>query len=131
MNPKLAMLSTFTLAVLGGFVFAIVAAGLYTAHVVSMPMMLGLTVLFNLVWWWLSPFVMDLTLQWVYKSEWVSAEELGRTHPGVVNFIEKTCRDQNIPVPRLGLIHDQSPTAFTYGATARNARLVVDRKSVV
>lgn len=125
MNPKLAMLSTFTLAVLGGFVFAIVAAGLYTAHVVSMPMMLGLTVLFNLVWWWLSPFVMDLTLQWVYKSEWVSAEELGRTHPGVVNFIEKTCRDQNIPVPRLGLIHDQSPTAFTYGATARNARLVV------
>lgn len=42
-----------------------------------------------------------------------------------IRFIKDTCREMKMPVPRLGIIHDGNPNAFTYGHIPKDARLVV------
>lgn len=41
-----------------------------------------------------------------------------------MQFVAKVCKKHNIPVPKIGIIKDQNPTAFTYGSAAYNARVV-------
>lgn len=43
----------------------------------------------------------------------------------VLEFIEASCREYNMPIPRIGIIKDGNPNAFTYGHIPRNARVVV------
>ncbi len=125
MKASLIFSSTVTLALLGGFVVSLVGAALYTTHMISAPLMLGLTLVFSVVWWLLSPVIMDWTLRWAYDYEDVRLGDIAREHPAVAEFVRQVTAKHGIPVPRLGLIHDQTPTAFTYGSTAGNARLVV------
>jgi Zn-dependent protease with chaperone function len=54
--------------------------------------------------------------------EWVSREELP---PHLVAFLDKLCRAKKIPFPRIGIIDDGNPNAFTYGHYPANARLVM------
>lgn len=42
-------------------------------------------------------------------------------------FISKTCQDINMPRPKIGIIDDGNPNAFTYGHVPSNARVVVTR----
>ncbi|MFH0917902.1 MAG: M48 family metalloprotease [Candidatus Omnitrophota bacterium] len=70
----------------------------------------------------LGPFLMDLSLRWLYKMSWVKPEDL----PGHLrSFIDKICQAKGIKFPRMGIISDGSPNAFTYGHTPDNARVVV------
>ncbi|NFA60250.1 M48 family metalloprotease [Clostridium sporogenes] len=43
----------------------------------------------------------------------------------VLSFINKTCKEYNIPVPKVGIVKDGNPNAFTYGYVPKNAKLVV------
>ncbi len=70
----------------------------------------------------LGPFLMDLSLRFMYKMKWVSPEELPEH---LRNFIEKVCKDKGINFPRMGIILDGSPNAFTYGHHPGNARIVL------
>lgn len=125
MKASLVVSSTVTLALLGGFVVAILGAALYASNTLSAPLLLGLTVAFNLLWWRLSPAIMDWTLRWAYQYDDITLGDLERDHPEIAEFVRQVAKKHRIRVPRLGLIHDQTPTAFTYGSTANNARLVV------
>ena len=87
----------------------------------------AIALVFNIVTFFLSPFIMDLTQQWLYKTRWVSLAEIGRYSPETVEVIERVCREKNIKQPRLGIIDDQNPTAFTYGSLPNSARLVVSK----
>ncbi|HEY9854294.1 MAG TPA: M48 family metalloprotease [Stenomitos sp.] len=125
MKASLVASSTLTLTLLGGFVAAVLGAALYTTHLLSAPLLLVLTVGFNLVWWLVSPAVMDWSLRLAYRYEDLQLRDLAAQHPEVAEFVRQVAAKHRIRVPRLGLIHDQTPTAFTYGSTAQNARLVV------
>jgi heat shock protein HtpX len=70
------------------------------------------------------PLIMDIMLRLLYKTRWIHPIELPEH---LRNFIEETCRAQNIPFPRIGLIGDGSPNAFTYGHHPGNARIVFSR----
>lgn len=70
----------------------------------------------------LGPFVMDLSLRWFYKMHWVSPADLP-SH--LRDFVQTTCEKHGMKFPRMGLIHDGSPNAFTYGHHPNNARIVV------
>ncbi len=70
----------------------------------------------------LSPFIMDLSLRWAYRLRWVDLEELPSY---LVDFVRKVCIKKNIRIPRMGIIPDGSPNAFTYGHTPNNARIVI------
>ena len=70
----------------------------------------------------LGPFLMDLSLKWIYTFEWVKPENL----PDHLNdFISKISQENSIQYPRIGLIHDGGPNAFTYGHHPNNARIVL------
>ena len=69
-----------------------------------------------------SPFIMDLTLRWFYHLHWVELEELPAY---LADFVREVSMKKNIKIPRMGIIPDGAPNAFTYGHTPNNARIVV------
>ncbi|MFA7576585.1 MAG: M48 family metalloprotease [Candidatus Muiribacteriota bacterium] len=70
----------------------------------------------------LSPFIMDFMLNWFYKCDWVGYDSLPEPQR---KFIQKISAENNIKIPRMGVIRDGSPNAFTYGHTPNNARIVI------
>jgi Zn-dependent protease with chaperone function len=87
----------------------------------------AITVVINLAIFFLSPFLMDLTQSWLYKTRWVSLDEIARQSPETSATIRRVCAEKNIKQPRLGIIDDENPTAFTYGSLPNSARLVVSQ----
>ncbi len=70
----------------------------------------------------LGPFIMDLTLGWFYGATWLSPTELPEH---LRRFITRVCAQEKMAFPRVGLIADGAPNAFTYGHTPGNARIVL------
>jgi heat shock protein HtpX len=70
----------------------------------------------------LGPYMTDLSLRWLYKMSWIN---YGRLPVYLRTFIVSTCRNNNMKNPRMGVIHDGAPNAFTYGHTPNNARVVL------
>jgi Zn-dependent protease with chaperone function len=72
----------------------------------------------------LGPWLMDLSLNWFYKMDWVPLHQLS---PHLERFIRRTCSLKGMKTPRFGIIDDGGPNAFTYGHTPNNARIVLTR----
>jgi Zn-dependent protease with chaperone function len=86
-----------------------------------------ITIAFNLAVFFLSPFVMDLIQQWFYQTRWSTISEVERLSPETGRVLREVCQKYRIQQPRLGIIDDDNPTAFTYGSLPNSARLVVSR----
>ncbi|PPS44085.1 M48 family metalloprotease [Chroococcidiopsis sp. TS-821] len=85
------------------------------------------TLLFNIAAFFLSPFLLDLMQNWLYRTRWVSLAEIQQHSPEAARIIQRICGQQKLKQPRLGIIDDQNPTAFTYGSLPNTARLVVSQ----
>ncbi|MCA9398562.1 MAG: M48 family metalloprotease, partial [Candidatus Omnitrophica bacterium] len=68
------------------------------------------------------PFIMDLSLKWLYRVQWIRMQSLPEH---LQLFIHKMCQTQKIKMPRIGLIMDGAPQAFTYGHHPNNGRIVI------
>ncbi|WP_225894402.1 tetratricopeptide repeat protein [Atlanticothrix silvestris] len=77
---------------------------------------IGITLIFNIVAFFLSPFLMDLTQHWLYQTRWVELAEVEDLSPETAKVIRQICQQKNLKTPLLGIINDQNPTAFTYGS---------------
>lgn len=85
---------------------------------------IGISVLIVGIQFLLAPWIIDL----VYGVEYNNLDLLEKTiDPEIFDFIQKTCRDIKIPEPRIGIIDDGNPNAFTYGHIPWNARLVLTK----
>lgn len=121
--PNLALSSMSVLGLLYAMMFAIfVIATTWLGVNVHLAFVLAAGMIF--IQYLISPFIMDLMLQWLQSLTWVSPGDLP---PHLRRFIESTCGEQDIEFPRMGIIRDGTPNAFTYGHTPRNARVVVTR----
>ncbi len=78
----------------------------------------------NIVMWLVSPKISDLTYGFFFDMNWVTLEELRDQSPETAETIERVCEEENIDKPKLGLIHDSNPQAFTYGSDHWNARVI-------
>ncbi len=128
---SLSLASGMTIALLLGMVLAL-SMGIFLILDSSHPGLgFGISVLvtlvFNTVVFFLSPLIMDLVQRWLYGTRWVSLSEVQRRSPETAQVIQRVCRQKGIAQPRLGLIEDQNPTAFTYGSLPNSARLVVSQ----
>ena len=83
------------------------------------------TLLVNAIIFFVSPWIMDLTQGWLYHTRWVNLAEIERLSPESARTIQRVCNLKKITQPRLGIIDDNNPTSFTYGALPNSARLVV------
>lgn len=128
---NLAIASGVTISLLFGMVMALCLALLFILSDVNPLSGLIIAVfsslLFNTVVFFVSPWIMDLTQQWLYKTRWVTLAEIKRNSPESAAVIQQVCREKRIDVPRLGIIDDGNPTAFTYGSLPNQARLVVSQ----
>jgi Zn-dependent protease with chaperone function/Zn-finger nucleic acid-binding protein len=70
------------------------------------------------------PWLMDLSLRWIYKFSWVTLDQLPEH---LRAFVERVAAEQDMKVPWFGLIHDGAPNAFTYGHHPNNMRIVITR----
>jgi Zn-dependent protease with chaperone function len=68
---------------------------------------------------------MDLTQSWLYHTRWVDLAEVENLSPETARVIRRVCQQKKLKIPRLGIIDDENPTAFTYGSLPNSARLVV------
>ena len=95
-------------------VFELTGVPLITSVIISAAVLL--------IQFLISPFLTDLTQRWFYKTRFDVVYP-----PYLREFIEQVCREQNMKFPKLGLIDDGAPNAFTYGHTKNNARVVLTR----
>jgi Zn-dependent protease with chaperone function len=122
--PRLPDLGLRSLLVLGGLYgmtfLAMVLAVVYVRLGLDVAVLLATIVI--AAQYLFSPLLLDLFLRWMQSMEWVDRDTLP---PHLVAFLDKLCRARKIPFPRVGIIDDGNPNAFTYGHYPANARLVM------
>lgn len=88
------------------------------------PLAVAFTLIFIALQYAIGPFILDLSLKWMHSLHWVDPSELP---PRINQFIDATCKKHGIKYPRIGIIEDGAPNAFTYGHVPNNARVVITR----
>ncbi|MBD0312295.1 MAG: M48 family metalloprotease [Microcoleus sp. T3-bin5] len=130
-GSNLVLASGVTITMLFGMVLALSLASVLILNspdpVVGLSIALAITLIFNIAAFFLSPYLMDLTQNWLYHTRWVSLAEIESLSPETAKVIKKVCKQKKLSSVRLGIIDDQNPTAFTYGSLPNSARLVVSQ----
>ena len=121
--PSLALRSFGVLFLLYGLVFLLFVA---LIEFMNAPISLAffMVVVFAFVQFLISPWIMDLTLRWFQGLHWVDPGSLPEP---LRAFMVRVAEKHQIPFPRVGIIEDGNPNAFTYGHTPKNARVVFTR----
>jgi heat shock protein HtpX len=121
--PNLFVRSVTVMLFLYGFVFLVlIAVTIFTELPPGFAVITGvILVTFQFI---TGPFITDLSLKWFYSLTWVPYSALP---DHLSSFIRKTCDDNDMRYPKMGIISDGAPNAFTYGHTPNNARIVLTR----
>jgi Zn-dependent protease with chaperone function len=121
--PNLVVRSIATLTLLYGMLslllITVVEAGFATP---SMALVIGVG--FAVLQFVIGPWIMDLSLRWLYTMRWVAPDELP---PRLHEFVQRVCDQHKMKFPSFGIIDDGAPQAFTYGHHPNNARVVISR----
>ncbi|MBI3035901.1 M48 family metalloprotease [Candidatus Woesearchaeota archaeon] len=123
MKIKLWAASLFTLGILFSFVFSIILAVAFFLNLISIWLMIFLTIFIHFILWLVSPYISDWIYKWFYQTRFYTYEEI--SNHAYAKFLKKVCNEHNIRFPKIGIIQDQNPTAFTYGSASFNARIIL------
>ncbi len=119
--PNLFLRSALVLFLLYGLL-TLVLITLVQVQVVGPVVALVIGVAFAALQFTLGPWLMDLSLRWLYDFRWVQPGELPEH---LRRFVGRVCEEQRMRFPSFGIIHDGAPAAFTYGHHPNNARVVI------
>lgn len=125
---KMMLRKTFMLmTLLFGVVFAVSTAIVWKLGL-DISYGIGVSVTIVGLQFLLGPWIIDI----IYKVELDDPKVCDNAHlvydnisSDIMDFIKKTCKEVGIPKPKIGIIKDGNPNAFTYGHMPRNARLVL------
>jgi Zn-dependent protease with chaperone function len=121
--PNLILRSTFTLVLLYGLLSGVLITFSVLGYLSpNIALIIGIT--FALIQFTLGPWILDLSLRWLYSFRWLRQEEIPEH---LRAFVARVCEEHRMRFPRIGLIDDGAPTAFTYGHHPSNARVVISR----
>jgi Zn-dependent protease with chaperone function/tetratricopeptide (TPR) repeat protein len=131
-TANLGLASAVTLSLLFGMVLVlslvIIPHDLRTQNpTLWLGLSVSMTIGFNLLMFFVAPYIMDVIQQLLYSTRWTSLSEIERHSPESAKIIREVCRQKNLREPQLGIIDDNNPTAFTYGSLPNSARLVVSK----
>ncbi|GAB1538440.1 zinc metalloprotease HtpX [Scytonema sp. NUACC21] len=128
---NLALASVVTVTLLFGMVLVLALTIVFIIGnenpVIGLGISVGIALVFNVAAFFLSPFLMDLIQSWLYHTRWVELADIEARSPETARVIRRVCQQKKLKTPRLGIIDDQNPTAFTYGSLPDSARLVVSQ----
>lgn len=125
MGLSLLFASTVTLGFLLSFVFFIIYLLAFWAGAVDIWLLIGITVVTNIILWLVNPYIMDFIQKIFYKVQRVPFDDFRKMHGEVAEFIEKTCEKSRIRIPQIRIIEDFNPTAYCYGSFHQNARVAI------
>jgi len=108
--------------------FALMYAVIFVIGVWFLPstiwgllIMVAFTVGMVLLQYGISP----LIINWLYKIDWIPYEQFVAEFPHLAKSLEKVVAYNQIKMPRLGIVHDMNPNAFTFGWSKNSARVVL------
>ena len=122
---RLFFASFVTVGLLLGMVCGVVLAALVFTDNVNLGLAITITIVINGVIWLISPWITDWSLRWFNKMVFLDDAEFKSRFPAVHELVHEVAGQYGFSAPRLGLIPDRNPTAFTYGLLRSNARIVV------
>jgi len=122
---KLFGASLITLGLLFSFVFFIVILILLATDNVSIGPAIALTIGFNFLLWLVGPKITDFINRIFYKVHFLDQHAAEQQYPHIAKLIQSVADEYKFPFPKVGIINDNNPTAFTYGSARFNARLVL------
>ena len=70
----------------------------------------------------IAPWLTDLSMRLFYKADFNAS-----IPDYLKEFIESECKKHNVKYPKIGIINDGGPNAFTYGRTKKDARIILTR----
>ncbi|MFX0086229.1 MAG: M48 family metalloprotease [Candidatus Hodarchaeota archaeon] len=132
MPVNLYLRSLFVLTFLWGLVFALGMALMAVASlsgvippgyeylIIVGPVVFALLIVF--IQYLISPWIMDITISWVYTATKYQVDELP-TH--IRDFLYQQMEMHNFSLKWVAIIHDNNPNAFTYGHTKKRARMAI------
>ncbi len=83
--------------------------------------MIGITLFFIFLQYLISPFIIN----WIYRIEWIPYDQFRAQFPHLAEAVDKVIAVRGIKTPRMGIIRDGNPNAFTFGWTKNTARIVI------
>ncbi len=125
MKGRLILATTLTLGVLLFFTLSIILIASFLTGFIGGPILLFLTVVFSILTWLISPWLIDLMHKWFYKFEFIEIEDLEERSPHTAKFLREACERNGIKIPMLRIVDDLNPTAYCYGSYPSNSRIVV------
>lgn len=121
MKKNLLGISLITMTCLYGMLAAlIILIFILTGQPVINGIIISIIVL--LIQFLISPFLTDLSMKWFYKATFDN-----EIPEYLKKFINDICTKYNMKYPKIGIIDDGAPNAFTYGRTKNDARVVLTR----
>jgi Zn-dependent protease with chaperone function len=121
--PNLFVRSVSLLALLYGILAVLLIAAVECGFISALSALLGgiFTILVQFI---ISPWILDLSLRFLYRIEWVEPAALPEH---VRSITQRICDEHKIRFPSFGIINDGAPQAFTYGHYPSNARVALSR----
>ena len=119
MKKNLLGVSLITLSCLYGILAAVI---ILVCMFTGIPIEFGiiLSIIIIIVQFLISPAINDFIFKHFYGVQW------GAQLPDyLTEFIRESCANHNMKFPKIGVIYDGSPNAFTYGRTKNDARVVI------
>jgi Zn-dependent protease with chaperone function len=92
----------------------------WLAPSLDVALLCGLTI-------WLMPVWFDWLLQRSYQLRPLATATLNQFSPETYQRLQHWARQQQVPLPKLGLITHPAPFALSYGHSAKTARIVVSQ----
>jgi Zn-dependent protease with chaperone function len=122
---KLFGASLITLSLMLSFVFFIVILALLFTNSINIGLAIGLTIIINVIMWLIGPAITDWINRYFYKVDFLTPQAATAQYPHLAELISTVANDHKFPFPKIGIIADNNPTAFTYGSARYNARLII------
>lgn len=124
---RLALASAVTLGLLFTLLFAVLGGIAIFLGVISIYAVAIFVVVINFIVWLISPTIADFMYSHFYNMQWIELEDLRQISSKSAEIIEKVTRDYDYSIPKLGIIDDSNPQAFTYGSGRWNSRIIVTK----
>ncbi len=123
MGLKVASIACMTalFALMYALVFVIGIWFLGGLGLLGLLIMIGLTLFIVFLQYLISP----LIIGWIYRIDWIPYDQYQAQFPHLADVVNKVCQLRGVKIPRMGIVHDLNPNAFTYGWTKNKARVVV------
>jgi Zn-dependent protease with chaperone function len=87
----------------------------------SLWLMVGFALALILFQYLISP----ILINWIYRIEWIPYDQFRAQFPHLADAVDKVVAVRGIKTPRMGIIRDGNPNAFTFGWTKNSARIVI------